>query len=319
MTFKYYLIFNLLFTSVLSSKVLIITYSYNNPEFIEMQNRTFKKFIRDDYEFVVFSDAPTEPGHKKIDEMCRKSNIKCIRVPQHIHEYPYYLPLTMPQIYTNHKVPSNVRHVHAIQYSLDTLGFNHDDVVFLIDSDMFLIRPLSISTFMQDCDIAAIFRGGVNEHGVGVMFCWPAVTLLNMKRLPEKNTLNFNCGLLDGCIVDSGGYTNNYLKAHPQLILKHFSSLSSTDLFCSDRFFPQRDYSAMPISQKIEFWTSKGFNEKEMKFLLQNPDTIEFIMNGSEPLLLHYRGGTNYEKIGESYHKNKKRLINGYFDDIINS
>ena len=46
------------------SKVLIITHAYNRPEFIPLQDITFKKFLKDDYEFVVFNDA-RDPKIKK--------------------------------------------------------------------------------------------------------------------------------------------------------------------------------------------------------------------------------------------------------------
>ena len=41
----------------LHAKVLIYTYAYNRPDFIEIQHKTFQKFLKDDYEFVVFDDG----------------------------------------------------------------------------------------------------------------------------------------------------------------------------------------------------------------------------------------------------------------------
>ena len=302
------------------AKVLIITYSYSNPEFIEIQHKTFKHFVKDPYEFVVFSDAPTEAGHKQIEAMCRQCGIACLRVPQHIHESPYYLPLNMPQIYPNHTVPSNVRHVHSVQYSLDTLGFNNDDIVLLIDSDMFLVRPFNIADYMKECDIASLMKGSANEQGATIMYCCPALTFLNMHTLPDKRSLNFNCGWVNGCSGDSGGFTHYYLKSHPNLKLKSVASLYSGQIFCSDRFFPQpqnQQNVLAPSIQKIAYWKLNGFNEKEMKFLLKNPDTIQFLMEGENCWFFHYRGGTNYENLPQSYHQYKKNLINEYLRDIM--
>src|SRR5690349_14766837 len=104
-TIQYLLIFLFLYNT--HAKVLIITCNYSNPEFIPIQNETFKKFIQDEFEFVVFSDAPTEAGHILIATMCSRCEVKCIRVPQSIHEYPYYMPLNMPEIYQNKLTPSN--------------------------------------------------------------------------------------------------------------------------------------------------------------------------------------------------------------------
>lgn len=298
-------------------KILIITHSYSHPEFIGIQSKTFKNFLKDDYEFVVFSDAPTEQGHEQINAACRESGIQCIRIPQEIHQPPYYLPLNMD--FPNRIIPSNVRHVHAVQYSLDKLGFNNDDVVLLVDSDMFLMRPLSITDFMKNCDIASFMKGSANDQGQQIGYLCPALTFLNMKTLPNKRSLNFNCGWVNGCSGDSGGFTHYYLKEHPHLIIKSIDSLYSGHIHCSDRFWPNgNQHNAQRAdAQKIILWKSKGFNEKEIRFLLKNPDTIQFLMHGENCWFFHYRGGTNYENLPANYHAHKKHLINEYLDDIL--
>lgn len=314
------ILFTLNATSLMQAKTLIITYNYDNPEFIKMQHYTFKRFVQDEYEFVVFSDAPTETAHNAIATMCKKYGIQCIRVPQHIHEDPYYLPLNIPEIYQNHITPSNVRHVHSIQYSLDVLGFDHEGVVLLIDTDMILVRPLNITNFMKNCDIAALMRGSSNKEGATIMYCWPAITFLNMQTLPDKKTLNFNCGWVNGCSADSGGATHYYLQEHPEIKIKGFSSFYSGDILCSDRFYTQEQNHKninTPNEDKIAFWQSHKFNEKEIKFLLKNPDTIQFLMEGDNAWFFHYRGGTNYENLPASYHKQKKNLIAEYLKDIM--
>ncbi len=49
--------FNLYFIAPLSAKVLLFTFAYNRPELIELQYKTFKKFLLDDYELIVINDA----------------------------------------------------------------------------------------------------------------------------------------------------------------------------------------------------------------------------------------------------------------------
>lgn len=303
------------------AKVLIFTYAYCCPEFLEMQLKTFKKFIKDDFELILFSDAPTEEGHYKIADACNLVGVRCIRVPQHIHEYPYYLPLNMPQIYTDTKKPSNVRHAHAIQYSLDTIGFDHDDILLLIDNDICFIRPLSITEFMQDCDIAAFFKGSANEQGATIMYCCPALTFLNLKKLPNKRDLNFNCGWVNGCSGDTGGFTHYYLKSHPELILKNIQIIYSGNLCCTDRYFPNNNAhnASLPLEQKINIWKNKGFNNNEIEFLSQNPDTIQFFFEGVDAWFFHYVAGSNYEKLPQSYHVTKKNLVNNFLNTILHN
>lgn len=313
------LFFMLVCFNVSYAKNLIITFCYNCPEFIEMQAKTFKRFVLDEYDYVVFSDAPHEQGHALIAQKCAELGVTCVRIPQSIHEHPYYLPLNMPEIYGNHQVPSNVRHVHCVQYSLNTIGFDCPDTVLLIDSDMFLVRPLHIGEYMKDLDVASFFKGSDNGAGKTIMYMCPALTFLNMKTLPNSRSMNFNCGWVNECSGDSGGFTHYYLKEHPELRMKSVDSLYSGQMYCSDRFFPNENRHNVSVSeqQKIEYWKQRGFNEKEITFLLKNPDTIQYFMEGNDCWFFHYRGGSNYENLPQEYHVRKKVLINEYLDAIM--
>src|ERR1700742_2677888 len=100
-------LFSTLFVDA-SDKILIMTHVYCRPDFIELQAKTFKAFLKDDYEYVVFNDAPNETMCNKIKQTCNKFGIKCITIPQEIH--------------INRDTP-NYRCADVIQYSLNKLGF----------------------------------------------------------------------------------------------------------------------------------------------------------------------------------------------------
>ena len=100
----------MLFTSLnIYAHVLIFTHAYNRPDFIEIQHKIFQAFLEDDYEFVVFSDAPDENMARQIKQMCDKYNIECIRIPPEIHTRPY-LPRWPGE---NNHAPA-VRNVNAV-------------------------------------------------------------------------------------------------------------------------------------------------------------------------------------------------------------
>src|ERR1700730_12585549 len=139
-------------------RVWMITHAYNEPEFIRMQAESFKKFMKDDYEFVVFNDASDERMARMIETMCKEHSVRCIRVPQEIHDWPY-LARSPGEPY--HR--PNVRHVNCCQYSLDTIGFDFDGIVGFIDSDMFLIRPVSIVDLMEGYDALSAGRCGERD------------------------------------------------------------------------------------------------------------------------------------------------------------
>lgn len=302
------LIFSIILLSWLPAyaSVLIITHAYNRPDFIELQCKTFGKLLKDDYEFVVFNDAVDPVLHEDINAMCHKWDIKCIPVPQEIHSRPYLPrepgdPLNRP----------NIRHVNCIQYSLDTLGFHHDGIVAIVDSDIFLIRPLSIESHMQDCEILAVIRGADNH----VYYLWPGLTFLDMRRLPNKETMNFNCGVVNETIVDSGGHTYTYLINNPSVKFKSAGEIFSYQLFCPDRFAPEHliDVST-PKNEQLNKLTQLGFDDTEIKFLQQKPDSFNFAFDHQ---FLHYRAGTNYDNQSDEQQATKYRLILEFIDEIL--
>jgi len=290
-----------------SAKVLIMTHSYNRPDFIEMQHKTFKKLLADDYEFVVFNDAQDQQIAKQIDAMCAHYNIRCIRIPQQIHARPY-----LPRVAGDPLNRPNIRHANCVQYSFDVLGFDHDGIVFVIDSDMFLIRPLSIVEHMRGKDIVAVIQGSSNN----VWYLWPGMMLLDMHKLPDKRSLNFNCGVANGASVDSGGWSYYYLSKHSELTVVNLSSSTkwSYQLFLAHRDAGRVADNTISDDLKINTYTTLGFNEKEIKFLLKKPDTFEFYWDLH---FLHYRGGTNHDKMSAEYNATKTNLFRELIDDAL--
>jgi len=86
---KYFILLSLLTPLYAVDHVLIITHVHNRWDFIALQHETFKKFLRDDYEYVVFNDAPDQEMMEEINSICACYNIRCIQVPQEIHTRPY--------------------------------------------------------------------------------------------------------------------------------------------------------------------------------------------------------------------------------------
>lgn len=295
----------LLVTVISEAKVLFITHSYNRPEFIEMQHKTFKKFMLDDYEYVVFNDARDENFMQKINATCAQNNIRCIRIPQDIHTRPY-----LPRNPGDNLQQANIRHANCVQYSLDALGFDHDGIVCILDSDMFLIRSISLESYMADKDIASFMKRAPSK-----IFCLcPAFCILNMKTLPDKKSLNFNTGKIHGWPVDSGGFTYFYLINHPELRVKSASSLYSHQLFLGDTHLNRLADHSIPKEVKAAFYENIGFNDNEITFLLKKPDTFEFYLDNN---FLHYRDGSNDTRQTPQYHTQKFQVFSEFINIIL--
>ena len=74
---KLYLVILLLANSLIHAKILIYTFACNRPDFIRILQEyiTFTKFLKEEFELVVFNDAREEGMKQEIDSMCKKYDI----------------------------------------------------------------------------------------------------------------------------------------------------------------------------------------------------------------------------------------------------
>ncbi len=225
----------------LSAKVRLLTFHYNKPEFIELQYKAFTKFLEDDFEIIVFNDANTPEREEAIRKTCETYGIQCIRFePEwHLHDpLNTYLKkqLDNPQIKSHvllgkdiASIAENysVRHCHVIQYALDHYGYSHDDVVAIVDGDLFPIRPISIKEMLSDCDIAAIHRDIWVDR---VAYLWVVFIAFNPQSLPDLEEFQCHLDVINNTIYDSGAHTYHYLKNHPNVRAKRYIHDASTEI-----------------------------------------------------------------------------------------
>jgi hypothetical protein len=278
----------------LDAKTLIMTHCYNRPEFIGWQAQSFHKFLKEDYEFIVFNDAPNLQLRNEAAASCRQHNVPCVLVPQSIHQKPYYLARE-PGV-----GGASAECAETVQYMLNTMGFDYPGIVVVIDSDMFLVRPFSIVDYLQDNQLAAHPQVRYGKHGA-IHYFLPNLMFFNMNTLPDKKTLSFNLGKIDGEMVDTGGHTYYYLKNHPYLkwegttlqpralnekqthleasILKHIQS------------YPKLHYLVTKLPHDMEFYIDYAF--------------------------LHFKAGSNWNQIDNEKMKEKTRAAYEVMEELI--
>lgn len=256
--------------SSISASLLIMTHAYNKPEYIIWQTATFKKFIMDEYQFIVFNDAEDPKMQCEIRNICDKLKVNCIDVPQEIHhnENPY-----LPTI--KGRSPSEDC-ADTVQYMLDTVGFFHQGITVLVDSDMFLIKEISIESIMESYDIAANLqiRNGNTEE---IQYFLPNLIFFNMRTFPDKEQLKFNLGMIDGVFNDAGGFTHFYIKTHPSL------KWLKTD--CRYQLFPNSPKEILEHFQKYP---------KMYNLMFEKKYDVEFYVNFN---FIHFRAGSNWYKM----------------------
>jgi hypothetical protein len=280
---KFFFYFFLIAFCSVEAKLLVITHAYKRPDFIILQDKTFRKFLKDDYKFVVFNDARDPYIYNAIKQICEGLNIECIPIPQEIHRRPY-LPRMPGELYDHPAVTC----ANVVQYSLDTIGFAHDGLVMIIDSDMFLVGDLNVSEYMKDCDIA----GHAQSRGP-VTYLWNGIVFFNMNTLPSKRELSFNCGRVEGQPCDVGGYTYYYFQKHPE-VRKKFLDQVYVERHMEEPRINQHPYLQLMIEEKV-------------------PNS-EFFLRYK---LFHYRGGGNWDRQSGAYHIHKTEALHKLVDFAI--
>jgi glycosyltransferase involved in cell wall biosynthesis len=225
----------------LSAKVRILTFHYNEPEFLEVQYASLQKFMQNDFELIVFNDGNTPERESAIREMCDKLGIQCVRFEQQWHlENPYNenlkrwvatrrswlafrsYPLTDEIIAQQ---PS-VRHSHVIEYALHHFGYDHDDIVVILDGDAFAISPIDLKKEMKDRDIIGAYRVADNWiYKVGeknTEYLWVTFIAFDPRKLPNKQDFHFFPDLIDNSLQDTGSHIYNYLKANPEVKVQQY-------------------------------------------------------------------------------------------------
>lgn len=278
----------------LNAKTLIITHSYNQPEFISYQYRTFEKFIDGEFEFVVFNDAPNDELFAEIENVCSELQIISIPVPQIIHSLPYFFRES------GISGPS-AECAETIQYMLNSVGFNYPGIVLLIDSDMFLIRRLNVEKFMQGYDIAAHPQYRITPESQQITYFLPNLLFFNMEQLQDKALFNFNLGEIKGARTDTGGFNHYYIEQH--LDLKWLKT---------DLVYPPLNKAKIQLDPKIlaELQPYTVLYE-----LLQN-STYDYEFY-AECSFLHFRAGSNWNKLDEAFLSEKTKLFFEALTDLL--
>ncbi len=230
--FFMFIVMLVVINSPLSAKVRFLTFHYNKPQYIEIQYKMFKKFMRNDYELIVFNDAKDPILSTAIKENCAKYGIKCVRYKQKWHpdeslNYEIAEWIKNPSLTNIHAFISpqpsdigqqpSVRHCHVIQYALENYGYKHNDIVALVDGDAFPIRPLNIRTLLKKHDII-----GIRKEYADIDYLWVVFVAFNPRTMPYVKELKFDIAVVNNILHDTGSYTYHFLNNHPDVNCKKY-------------------------------------------------------------------------------------------------
>lgn len=318
----------------------IFTYADKRPDFIRLQYESIKKYLKSEYEYVVFNNAiDSLDRYKEIKNICCDLGVKCVDVKI---DYDLAAKLVMGHIADGRYSNANVGTSYPIMYT-----FRHyltsEEKICIIDSDMFFIADVDFDFLLERREAIYIpqYRDSCN-----ILYMWNALVLLNLQRNPSLKGLDWNCDYVGGIGLDVGGKTRHYLSENKldALLMEEFSiydisndgdtkrihfilngninyniSLGSDniptsfahsggDMVFHNKSFPYEteagNYSEHIVAKVVKILSI--FDRYDID--LPDPKHIGFISFAGEEdyFLVHYKSGSNYLNFATDEYNNKK-------------
>jgi hypothetical protein len=222
------------------AKVGIYTVVAHRADFIAWQFYSLRH-LHDPWEYTVLCNAePDDPLRDRIHWQCYALGVRCVDVQGQNHS------------------TANWHHARAMEFGWhEAVLPDAPDIAVWLDFDCFAFRPFSFANWLE-----GFAMGGKRS---GHNYFWPGLLALDLRHLPDPETLNFNCGEVDGVPVDVGGMILTYLEAHPELPLR---AIKGEDI--------------MSAETALELF-GEGYD----------PAWSSWILAGS---WLHYANGTNWRR-----------------------
>ena len=211
-------------------KITIYTLADKRPDFIPVQDETLKKFVKDEYEYVVFNNAiDSKRRREEISRICKERNIKCVEVKKNprLNLIGGQKAISWLGSYNN----PNLACAYPIKWAWEKMCDDNKDKIFIIiDSDMFLCRPLSFNEELYDHDAAVMlqYRGPTqNRENAAVTYVWNGICVFDTDKIENIKKMNWDCGVvkksfINGYPVDVGGYIHFWLKEN-DIKIRHLS------------------------------------------------------------------------------------------------
>lgn len=265
-----------------------------NDLFIKLQYLSLKKFLKNDFEFIVFNDAKTFNDYtndgdltirQKVIDVCNELNITCINLNNDSH-------ISIQIASHRHSMTLN----EILKYQL-----SNPDKYLLLDADMLLIDYLDINKYQNKSAV-------VLQERDEVRYAWPGLFYFDTTTATNLELFNW---FMNPGISDSGGMSEIWLKTQ---IMDGETFPSTIDL----RWKRDVDYNTSKIYFIKHLWSS-SWDENELPNNLKgNDDLITFLKNDKrnkdgkffceiyDDVFLHYRGGgCNWMGEGMEFHKNQ--------------
>ncbi len=188
------------------NKIEIYSIHYNRPDFIPLQFKSFKKFIQEDFEFIVIDNSITEDMSKNIYQVCYDLGVKYLK--------------------SDNQTPHGLygwSHIHGMNFFKNNLINSKSKFIFLIEHDIFFCSNYDrINKIVNNYGVC-----GVSQRREDINYFHPGILLFNKEKSGDLINFDFRGDViedgifnkeLNGVRVDTGGQTHKYIKNNPDKI-----------------------------------------------------------------------------------------------------
>ena len=248
-------------------------------DLIELQLQSFKKHLKDDFEFIVFNNAQLKvrpETYININRVCNDLGLKVIDVKrdQDLADRCQVFEPRFPIFnYKGEYSTDGVGNEYSLCWAWENFISKEKDMVCLMHSDTFLINDLKPSDYLKDYDLCYIpqARPGIREY------MWEVFVLMNMSRLPDPETMCWMGGFMTPEIAgDTSCVTSRYLDEHRDLKIYHVPS----EVYLND--------------------SSVGFSSRPV---------YEVLFFDDKPTVLHYTSASNWDFQSQEFHRLKTEWL----------
>lgn len=265
----------------INEMVKLFTFSHKRSDFLDMQIKSFQRNLEEEYEFIVFNNANFDidrTHYNEIHRYCAEKKIQCIDIQRNKEFTAHLQQFEREPIFngTGQYGNSVIACAYPLCWAWKEVISKMDDKICIIDSDMFFIDKENISNRLNDYDIIYMPQ----SRGNGVYYMWNGILYMNLAKLPEKETINWWCGMVEEQPVDVGGHTFYYLREHRDKL------------------------------KTLEFGLHYVGEDASCDF---TPANYELFSIGDKKLLFHHRGGSNWMQASKGYLARKTRWLKNKF------
>lgn len=265
----------------------IFTANDCSPEFVELQVRSFQKYLTEPFEFIVFvcdqSISKTPEKAKQVAALCRSLGVEVREIPRDKEIEDYWLSLApgytlfAPDGRFCRGIGGDTFN-YMLQWMWQRAFPKEQGTICFCHSDVFPIEPINLSEYLDGYSLAAVmqqkenkqplYRGGVlvgtgrpkeydseTPHEL-LTYMWEAFLLLKPQELPEMESVKWWPTHVEGLWTDTGGPTHYWFKKHPEIKLHEIGQSGCHDDANVD-FHPAR-YSYFHFGEKRIFHYYSG-------------------------------------------------------------